>query len=193
MRGGALIGDDRERVLLTWTTRGACVRRDARTSPRHHLRPLLRPAAGGDCGGAHLGPARRRGAEGADRQNSRAAPGGLCPRARSRVRRNDRRGAGAVVPRAAQRDRRGHGRAAIARRPRGGRRDACRPRRPRRFASGRGRRIHPPRLRERQARSHRRRRSRRPGDGGNRRPAAASLSADDAARLATAPKPGGRS
>ena len=46
------------------------------------------------------------------------------------------------------------------------------------LASGRGRRVHPPRLRERQARSHRRRRPRRPGDGGDRRPAPAGVPPD---------------
>ena len=52
-------------------------------SSRHHLRPLLRPAAGGDRGGAHLRPARRRGARSADRPRARAAPGGARARARS--------------------------------------------------------------------------------------------------------------
>ena len=58
----------------------------SRVGARHHLRPLLRPAAGGDRGRAHLRPARRRGAESADRQESRAAQGGARPRARSRNR-----------------------------------------------------------------------------------------------------------
>ena len=50
--------------------------RDAGPRPRHHLRPLLRPSAGGDRGRAHLRSARRRCAEGAGRPScrSRARP-----------------------------------------------------------------------------------------------------------------------
>src|SRR5690349_17064271 len=51
---------------------------------RHDLCPLLRPAAGGDRGGAAVGPSRRRRAEGADRENPRAAQGCAGASARSR-------------------------------------------------------------------------------------------------------------
>ena len=82
----------------------ACARRfgarDARPCPRHHLRPLLRPPAGGDRGGAHLRPARRRCARSAGGRMPEPRKAALAPRARSRKRRSDRRGAGAVVSRA---------------------------------------------------------------------------------------------
>ena len=51
--------------------------------PPHHLRPLLRPAAGRDRGGARQRPAGRRGADGAGRQAAGAAQGGVAPAARS--------------------------------------------------------------------------------------------------------------
>ena len=70
------------------------------------------------------GPARRRGAESADRQGPRPARGRARPGARSRHQRDHRPGAGAVVSGARERDRRGHRRAAIARRPRRDRGDA---------------------------------------------------------------------
>ncbi len=107
---------------LTHPPLGAHLRRDVR--PPHHLRPVLRPPAGGHCGHPHLRVARGRCAASAGRQNAGAAQGRPRPHSRSAQQRDHRRGAGAVVSRAQQRDRRGHGRAAAARRPRGDRRGA---------------------------------------------------------------------
>ena len=59
------------------------------------------------------------------------------------------------------------------------------------LAAGRGRRVHPPRLRERQARSHRGRRPRRPDRGRDRGAAPAGVPPAARACSATAPRPGG--
>ena len=93
---------------------------------RHHLCSLLRSAAGGDRGHAHLGAARGRCARAHDRPRAAAAAGGAGAGARSGDRRGHRRRPGALVSGPAQRDRRRHRRAANPRRPRGDRRDAWR-------------------------------------------------------------------
>ena len=157
----------------------------------HHLRPLLRPRARGDCGDPHLRAARRRGAE--------ILTGKIPPRARPRSRRirdpqttrssTRRWRCGFPAPHSetgediAELQLHG-GRAVIA-----AMLDALGAHRG--PAPGRGRRIHPARLRERQARSHRGRGPRRPGDGGDARPAAAGVPPDEGPARRAAPKPGG--
>ena len=114
----------RNRCLLTRASLGRLPgARDVH--PRHHLRPLLRPAAGGDCRGAHFRAARGRGAEGAHRQTPLPAPGRACPHARSASAKSSTRRWRCGFRRR-ERDRRGHRRTAIARRPRGDRRHARR-------------------------------------------------------------------
>ena len=160
---------------------------------RDHLCPLVRPTAGGDCGGAHFGSARGRSAQGADRQDSRSAKGCAWPHPRARDNEIIDQALALWFP--APHSETGEdiaelqlhgGRAVVAA-------VLARALRLAGLASGGGRRIHPSRFRKRQARSYGGGRPCRPGDGGDGRPAPSGLPADDRARWAIAPKTGARS